>query len=121
VLTGSQDPKVSIVYFFQNKSLQSLWLDHPEQNNRGVSAGWSSYLRPGNWSALVLNKKNFNISCSMIQPGKVETLDCGKTLLVCAPQNMTTTKPLNGNYWLVEDKKWNAFLQALDKRKASFH
>jgi len=117
ILPGTQNPKTSVVYFFQNKSLQSVWIDHPDTKHKGVSAGWASYLRPGNWSALVLNKKNFSINCSQIQPGKVEPLNCSTTLSVCTPQNIKTAEPLNGNYWLVEDKKWDGFLVALRKRK----
>jgi hypothetical protein len=115
-LPGAQDAKTPVVYFFQNKSLQSVWIDHPDQSRRGVSAGWASYLRPGNWSALVLNKKNFSVSCSMIQPGKVEALDCSKTLSICQPQNITSPKPFQGNSWLAEDKKWEAFVKLLQKK-----
>jgi hypothetical protein len=121
VLPGTQDSKKSVVYFFQNKSLQSIWIDHPVQNNPGMSAGWASYLRSGNWSAIVLNKKNFSVSCSMIQPGKVEPMDCSKILSICTPQNMSTAKPLNGNAWLAEDKKWDGFIKALEKRGSSFN
>jgi hypothetical protein len=121
LLPGPDHQKTSVVYFLQNKSLQSLWIDHPDQKRRGVSAGFASYLRPGNWSAVVLNKKNFSVSCSMIQPGKVEPLDCSKTLSICAAQNITTEKPLEGNFWLTEDKTWESFLHALGKRGVSFH
>jgi hypothetical protein len=120
LLPGPQHSKTPLIYFFQNKSLQSVWIAHPYLKNRGVSAGWASYLRPGNWSAVVLNKKNFSVSCSMIQPDKVEPLDCSKTLSICVPQNIVTAAPLEGNYWLADDKKWGEFLQTLEKRGVSF-
>lgn len=120
-LPGTPNPKAPIIYFFQNKSLQSLWIDHPDREHRGASAGWASYLRPGNWSAIVLNKKNFSVSCSMIQPGKVVPLNCAKTLSVCTFQNITSAKPLEGNYWLAEDKKWESVLHILKKREIDIH
>jgi len=121
ILPGAEHSKTSVVYFFQNKSLQSLWIDHIDQTGRGMNAGWGSYIRPSHWSALVLNKKSFSVTCSMIQPDKVEPLDCSKTLAVCAPQNIVTPTPLEGNYWLAEDKNWDNFLHALEKRGVSFH
>jgi hypothetical protein len=121
ILPGTPDSKKPVIYFFQNKSMQSLWLDHTDPKRRGTSAGWASYLRPDNWSAIVLNKKSFSISCSSIQPGKVETLECSTSLSICAPQNMTTAKPLEGNYWMTEDKKWDSFVRALEKRGATFN
>lgn len=114
-LPGSPQPKTSVIYLFHNKSPQSLWIDHPV-NNPGASAGWSSYLRPGNWSAIALNKKNFALRCAMIQPGKVVYLDCARTLAVCAPEKMTLAKPLEGNYWLAEDKDWEHFISTLNKK-----
>lgn len=116
ILPGSPSPKQSIVYFFKNKSNSSIWIDHPMTNNPGVSAGWSSYIRPGHWSALVLNKKNFAVSCAMIQPGKVVYMNCSATLDVCAPSNLTSEKVLNGNFWLAEDKPYDAFINVLTKR-----
>ena len=114
ILPGSADAKTPVIYFFQNKSLQSVWIDHPE--HRGASAGWASYLRPGNWSAIVLNKKNFSVSCSMIQPGKVEPLDCSKTLYVCKTFHKMINVRSLANSWLVEDKKPDDFLRILTKK-----
>lgn len=115
-LPGAVDAKTPIVYFFQNKSLQSVWIDHPDQKRRGASAGWASYLRPGNWSAIVLNKKNFSVSCAMIQPGKVELLDCSKTLYVCKSLSKMINMRSLANSWLVEDKKQDDFLRILTKK-----
>jgi hypothetical protein len=115
-LPGTLDPKTPVVYFFQNKSLQSVWIDHVDPKRRGASAGWASYLRPGNWSAIVLNKKNFSISCAMIQPGKVEYLDCSKTLYICKPQGKMLSPHLFANSWLIEDKNQDVFLRILLKK-----
>lgn len=114
-LPGTANPKTSMIYVFHNKSLQSLWIDHPVQNP-GASAGWSSFLRSEHWSAIVINKKNFAVRCAMIQPGKVVYLDCAHSLTICAPDTVTTHKPLEGNYWLAEDKDWKNFVALLNKK-----
>jgi hypothetical protein len=120
ILPGTEDPKNSVVYFFKNKSLQSVLIDHPLKNNPGMNAGWSSYLRPDHWSALVLNKKEFAVSCVMIQPGKVVTLDCSTIIDVCTPHIISSKTPLKGNYWLSEDKPWDGFLKTMEKRGVTF-
>lgn len=118
ILLVNPPPKTSLVYFFTNHSEKSMFIDHP--SGRGASAGWSSYLRPGHWSALALNKSNFTIHCSAIEPGKVVSLDCSKMISVCAPKNPTLSTPLKGNFWLTEDKKWEAFVKALEGRGVKF-
>lgn len=115
VLPGVTQPRTLQVYFFKNISAQSLWLDHPVEQ-RAASAGWSSYLRAGNASALVVNRKNFTISCAVIQPGKVEYLDCAKVVAVCVPKHMSLNVKRKGTYWLAEDKVWDSLLAILSKR-----
>lgn len=114
ILPGSPEAKKSHIYIFTNKSPRGVFIDHPVQNP-GASAGWSSYVRPANWSAIVLNKKNFAVRCVMIQPGKVVTLNCSDTISVCSP-NVTTKTPLKGNAWLVEDKSWEDLVKVFEKR-----
>src|ERR1700722_3227150 len=52
---------VSQIFLIQNQSQKSIWLDHPVKHP-SASAGWSSYFRPGEWSALLLSKKDFALS-----------------------------------------------------------
>lgn len=118
VLLTSPPPKTSWIYFFKNKSNKSIFVDHP--SSKGASAGWSSYLRAGHWSALALNKSNFTIHCSTIEPGKVITLDCSNVLTVCMPKNQTTKSALKGNFWLTEDKPWETFVKILEGRGVNF-
>ena len=115
VLTGPDQPKTSKIYFFKNLTKQSIWLDHPVLHP-SVSAGWSSYLRAGNASALVANRKNFNLSCAVIKPGKVEYLDCAKAISICALKETAFKSTRKGTYWLVEDKLWDDLIKALIKR-----
>src|SRR5580658_830628 len=50
-LSGEATP--GQVYILKNTSQKSIWLDHPVKKP-SASAGWSSYLRTGNASALFL-------------------------------------------------------------------
>lgn len=110
-------PDIAQIYFVHNISQKSLWLDHPaEHKGKGVSAGWSSYFQPGKWSAILLNRKNFAISCAVIQPGKVDYQDCAKVISVCQPEKISFESNRKGSYWLVEDKTWDELLSALGKR-----
>ncbi len=102
------------LFYIKNMSDKSLWLDHPGKQG-SASAGWSSYLRPHNWSALFLNKKDFTLTCSAINPGNVDELDCGKVLAVCVPPHATLNKNRKGSYWLLEDKPWDTFITLLSK------
>jgi len=115
ILLTNPPPKTSLVYIFTNKSAKSIFIDHPT-GGRGASAGWATYIRPGHWSALVLNKKNLSVICATIEPGKVIPLDCAKNLEVCTPVPEIVTKKLKGNIWLAEDKEWADFAKLM-KRK----
>jgi hypothetical protein len=103
------------IYFFKNNSQKSLWIDRLGKQ-ASASAGWASYIRPHNWSALFLNKKEFTLSCAVIQPGKVDYVNCGQVLTVCTPSHTTLTTSRKGSFWLVEDKPWDAFVALLAKR-----
>jgi hypothetical protein len=118
VLLINPPPKTSLVYFLNNRSEKSIFVDHP--TNRSAGAGWSSYLRSGNWSAIALSKSNFTIHCSTIEPEKVIPLDCSKLLSVCTPNKPTIKSPFKGSYWLVEDKSWESFVKALEGRGVKF-
>lgn len=118
-LHPAKDPK-SQIYFFENKSQKSIWLDRYSKNP-GASAGWATYIRPGNWSALVVNnKKDLVITCTTIQPGTVISIDCAKVLRFCAPKNGSATPLLKGTYWLAEDKPPENFVKTLEKKGIKF-
>ncbi|HSW69602.1 MAG TPA: hypothetical protein VLI69_05580 [Gammaproteobacteria bacterium] len=115
VLPGPDQTHASQIYFFKNLTEKSIWLDHPVLHP-SASAGWSSYLRAGHASAILVNRKNFNLNCAVIKPGKVEYLDCAKAISVCMPKEMTLKSARKGTYWLVEDKSWDDLMKALAKR-----
>lgn len=113
LLSGSA--QTGSMYLIHNISQKSIWLDHADKR-ASASAGWSSYLRPGNWAALFLNRKDFTLSCSVISPGKVETLNCAEALSLCEPQSLTLKSNHKNSYWVVEDKSWDDMIKAFAKK-----
>lgn len=113
--SSATQPASAQLYFLKNVSKKSLWLDHPTKR-AAASAGWSSYLRPGQWSAIVMDKKDFALSCAVIAPGQVEYLDCATAIAVCIPQHLVVTSMRKGTYWFVEDKSWEELLKGVAKR-----
>ena len=116
VLPGVDDPHTSQIYFLHNVSKKSLWLDHPNEHHKPMSAGWSSFLREGKWSAISINRKNFTISCAEIQPGEVVYHQCAKTIAVCTPHQTPLEAKRKGSGWMAEDQTWEDLLKVLGKR-----
>ncbi|RDI44553.1 hypothetical protein [Aquicella lusitana] len=111
---GSASPKV---YFIKNISKYGIWLNRYQSDrskSAGASAGWSSFLKPGNWSALLLSEKNFTMGCSIVGPGKITYLKCKKVIQVC--ESSLHAEPDAGSYWAVENKKWDDFLKEVLKK-----
>jgi hypothetical protein len=119
ILSGDENPHTTQIYFVKNISKQSLWIDHPVEH-RSANAGWSSYFQPGKWSVLLTNRKEFELSCAVIQPGKVDYQACEKVISVCASPQVTFDSKRKGSYWLAEDKSWEDLLSALEKRGVKF-
>lgn len=119
ILLMTPPPKTSIVYLFKNQSNKSVFIEHPT-GGKGAGAGWSSFLRPGNWGAIVVNKKDFSLHCTTVEPGKLVVMDCTKTIYACTPKNLSTPSKLKGNYWLVEDKPWEALVKTLTRKGMVF-
>ncbi|MDA8562062.1 hypothetical protein N9L02_02985 [Gammaproteobacteria bacterium] len=119
ILKLKQKNKSSKIVFFHNITNKSIFIDKSNKTQTS-SAGWSSYLRPNNWSAIALNKRIFKIHCSTIEPGNLITLNCSKVIYTCTPKNYTAKSKLKGSFWLTEDKPWNIFVKALSNRRIFF-
>ncbi len=115
VLNSQADASGPTLYLLKNVSKKSLWLDRYTQHP-SASAGWASYLRPEQWSALLLDKKELELSCAVIQPGTVNYVNCVQAISVCVPQHVTVNTKRKGSYWLIEDKTWDELLRALAKK-----
>lgn len=108
------------LYFLKNKYDQSIWIDRVNTQNRGMSAGFASYLRPNHWSALISSKPTLIINCAIMTPGKVTPINCDKVLTVCAAVKWTLQKSPKGTYWLGEDKEWDELAKLLEKRGVGY-
>lgn len=119
LILNSAGQKISgPIYFIKNNYSQSLWIDHPNEK-RSANAGWSSYIRPGQWSALMLNRKDFALSCAVLHPGQIEYLDCKKVLTVCLLQHYPITFLVKGTFWIAEDKNWEDLWKVVVRRTKS--
>jgi hypothetical protein len=107
------------LYFIQNTSRQTVLLNHTPKGSPGASAGWSSTLKPNNWSAIALDKGNFSLSCSVERKNGYEVMPCEIFLAACRVYN--AKMPKEENYWLTEDQPQAKLLQAVKARKVSFY
>lgn len=117
ILPGAEVKGNSKIYFIQNTSHQSLWIDHPV-DHPSATAGWSSYLLSSKWSAIVVDK-NFIISCAVIHPGTVDYQNCSKVISVFVPKKVNTYPKRKGAYWLIENQSQDDLLKALEPKSSS--
>jgi hypothetical protein len=103
------------VYLLQNISDHSVWIDH--QSHKTANAGWASYIRAGKWSALMLNRKDFTLTCAQITPGAVNHLNCATTISVCQVDPKYTKSRSTKSFWISEDVDYATLLQNAKRRK----
>ncbi len=98
-------PKAAAIFIISNVSTQPILLDHVRGANPGVGAGWESRLLPGNYSALLVSHKGFELSC--------KPLSCLNAVSI-------KEKPLKldrgENYWVAEDKSCHNLIKKIRKR-----
>ena len=93
------------LYLFYNKSTKNLLLEHPHVH-RGASAGWSSELKAKHWSAFLVNRPNFAISCATMKKNYHVSANenCTELLKVCHYRSFKTKKGnLQGTFWVAEN------------------
>lgn len=107
-------PKSAVV-MIHNLATHELWLTHPVVDPSS-SAGWTSRLQGGNWSALALHDKSFELSCIESRPGHEQQISCAGVLAVC--QFGTETMPANeaATYWAGEDMNLSALTAYIARR-----
>lgn len=113
VLNANDQP---LCFIINNKTTQSLWLDrHFGKNHPPVSAGWSSQIDGGKWSALILQHGTFILSCSRLDNNKIEVLNCKKFIKIVPMQ----FKDLNHDVfsgWLSENQNFFALFHEILQR-----
>ncbi|GGI87203.1 hypothetical protein [Legionella impletisoli] len=106
----------SALVMIHNWSTSDLWITHPV-SDPGASAGWSSRLQAGNWSALALTEKEFELSCIESKPGHEQQIPCSGVLSVCKYTNIAWPLKSDGStYWAGEDQSLNALKSYIGRR-----
>lgn len=101
-----------------NLSKIDLWVTHPI-SEPSASAGWSSRLQAGHWSALALDKKTFDLSCIESRPGHEQQVPCAGLLSVCQWSGIKMPKQGQaggGTFWAGEDLPLQALMAHVGSR-----
>lgn len=106
--------KKSVLIMIHNLSKNDLWITHPV-SEPGASAGWSSRLQAGNWSALALDKNAFELSCIESKPGHEQQVPCTGAISVCE-WAVKMPAQSNGTYWAAEDMALSGLIEHLGGR-----
>ncbi|MEW6144831.1 MAG: hypothetical protein AB1598_07405 [Thermodesulfobacteriota bacterium] len=115
VILNTEGQSSQSLYLLNNKSESDYWITHPVKDP-GASAGWTSDINPGNWSAFTVNIPDFELTCMKTGQSSMETLDCEKVLKVCRITNPVFKPDMSGNYWVSEDKPLGAVLDEIRSR-----
>lgn len=99
--------KEPMMVFIHNVSAGDLWITHPV-SEPSASAGWSSRLETGNWSALIVDKKSFELSCIESKPGHEQQTPCSAALTVCQWTSVKLPDQAQGTFWAGENMPLDA-------------
>lgn len=112
VKLSTKKPTLVMVH---NLSNMDIWITHPV-SEPSASAGWSSRLQAGNWSALALDKKSFDLSCIESRPGHEQQVPCAGLLAACQWSNVKVPKTESGTFWAGEDMSLTALTAHVGSR-----
>ncbi len=115
VLSNSK-PDQPALFILHNVAQQDFWLSHPV-DPASASAGWGTFIKQNNWSAIMINSKDFTITCSKTAPGELQSLNCKDALTACQLQSANIPSNSAGNYWVIENSSYRDMLAALRKRR----
>lgn len=105
--------KKPMLVLIHNLSSSDLWITHPV-SDPGASAGWSSRLQTGKWSALAVDKASFELSCIESKPGHEQQVPCTGAIAVCRWDEVTLpASQQNGTFWAAEDMTLSALTTQL--------
>jgi hypothetical protein len=107
--------KKPIVMMIHNLSHTGLWITHPV-SEPSASAGWSSRLQVGNWSALALDKDAFELSCIESKPGHEQQVPCSAVISVCEWPTVVMSTKETGTFWAGEDMTLSGLIAHLKGR-----
>jgi len=108
--------KSNRLIYIHNISSNNMWLTHPKKDP-GASAGWTTRLQAGNWSALTIEKGPFILNCIESKPGHEQQIPCMSVVAVCKWKKMPAPKNDDvQTYWVAEDMSLPALNAAVDGR-----
>lgn len=105
----------SMITMIHNLSKNDLWITHPV-TDPGASSGWSSHLQAGNWSALVLDGKEFELSCIESRPGHEQQVACSTVVAVCQWTAAALPEKSSGTYWAAENMTLSPLIAYIKRR-----
>ena len=107
------------LFLLHNVSGETFQVTHPVSGGT-ASAGWTSEIGPGRWSAFAVDSKDFALSCMRFVDGNMKTLPCEKVLKVCELQNPKMPPDLSGSFWVSEDKNREGVIAEIKSRGISW-
>ncbi|KTD22466.1 hypothetical protein E3983_01050 [Legionella israelensis] len=102
------------LFMIYNRTDNTLWLTHPVENP-GASAGWTSELQPGHWSALNIGQ-DFTLNCVESSPGHEQQVSCKDAIRICRYKKVRFPKNNQGSYWAGENLPLKELLSHLAER-----
>ncbi|MBA2650454.1 MAG: hypothetical protein H0U75_12835 [Legionella sp.] len=109
------NPKKTDLIFIHNMTKMDIWITHPVRNP-SASAGWSSRLQSDNWSALVVSKKSFELTCIESKPGHEQQIPCEGAIAACRWNHVRKSAKSKGTFWGAENKSLSALKAAVGAR-----
>lgn len=107
------------LFLLHNVSGETFQVTHPVSNGT-ASAGWTSEIGPGRWSAFAASSEDFKLSCMQFADGSMKNLPCEKVLKVCELPNPKMPPDLSGSFWVSEDKNAEGVLAEIKSRGISW-
>lgn len=107
--------KKSKLVYIHNISNTDIWITHPV-TNPGASAGWTTRLQAGNWSALAVNNPSFELNCIESRPGHEQQVPCQGVIAVCQWSDAKIPASDQGTFWAGEDMTLSALTAAVGGR-----
>ena len=107
--------KKRALVMIHNLSSVDLWVTHPI-TDANASAGWSTRIQAGNWTALALDQAPFELSCIESRPGHEQQVPCADLLSVCQYPAVKGSKADIGTFWVGEDMSLSALMAHVGSR-----
>ena len=108
------------LFYINNLANKDLWITHPV-TNPSASAGWTSQLQAGRWSALLVNKGPFTLACMKSIQGQEQKIPCEKAIAVCQWIKVKIPKTATSTFWVAENLPLDTLTPAVGSRGFLFY